>query len=112
MAATVYIGTAGWTIPKQASAAFASGESALDRYATRFNAVEINSTFYRPHQPKPFARRAATVGENFRFSLKCRARLPSSPSFKAAMSTSGRSARRPRSSVASEGHISFSFRRP
>jgi uncharacterized protein YecE (DUF72 family) len=34
------------------------------------NCVEINSTFYRPHQEKTFARWAASVPEDFRFAVK------------------------------------------
>jgi uncharacterized protein YecE (DUF72 family) len=42
----------------------------LDRYAQRLNAVEINSSFYRPHQPKTYARWAASVPDIFRFAVK------------------------------------------
>jgi len=50
--------------------AFGEGDSALARYATRFDAVEINSSFYRSHLPKTYARWAASVPANFRFSVK------------------------------------------
>ncbi len=50
--------------------AFGSGESVLARYATRFDAVEINSSFYRPHLPNTYARWAASVPAHFRFSVK------------------------------------------
>jgi uncharacterized protein YecE (DUF72 family) len=66
----VRIGTAGWTLPRQFKDEFANGTSVLARYATRFNAVEINSTFYRPHKPVTFARWAETVPEDFRFAVK------------------------------------------
>ena len=42
----------------------------LARYATRFNAVEINSSFYRSHQATTYARWAATVPSGFRFAVK------------------------------------------
>ena len=42
----------------------------LARYATRLNAVEVNSTFYRPHQGATLARWAGSVPPGFRFSLK------------------------------------------
>lgn len=42
----------------------------LARYATRFDVVEINSSFYRPHQAQTYARWAATVPRRFRFSVK------------------------------------------
>ncbi len=65
-----HIGTAGWTIPRLSPPEFSGDASHLTRYATHLNAVEINSTFYRPHRPATFARWAATVPSNFRFSVK------------------------------------------
>ena len=47
------IGCAGWSILSRHAALFGEGDSHLARYATRFNAVEINSSFYRPHAPRP-----------------------------------------------------------
>lgn len=65
-----YIGTAGWSIRAEAKSLFDEGASHLHRYATRFNAVEINSSFYRPHKPATYARWAASVPEDFRFAVK------------------------------------------
>lgn len=42
----------------------------LARYAGRFSAVEINSSFYRPHQPKTYAKWASMVPDGFRFAVK------------------------------------------
>jgi len=42
----------------------------LERYATRFDATEINSSFYRPHQRKTYVRWADSVPPGFRFSVK------------------------------------------
>ncbi|MFP5393582.1 MAG: DUF72 domain-containing protein [Gammaproteobacteria bacterium] len=64
------IGCAGWTIPKISSAAFPAEGSHLERYARVLNAVEINSSFYRPHQVSTYARWAASVPDDFRFSVK------------------------------------------
>jgi uncharacterized protein YecE (DUF72 family) len=64
------IGTAGWSIPKQHAAAFPAGTSHLERYARRFNAVEINTSFYRPHRKTTYQRWAATVPAHFRFAVK------------------------------------------
>ena len=64
------IGTAGWSIPKQHAAAFPASGSHLERYAQRFNAVEINSSFYRPHRRATYERWAATVPEDFAFAVK------------------------------------------
>ena len=64
------IGTAGWNIPAHYNDAFAGGGTHLERYAARLKCVEINSSFYRPHQRKTYARWAASVPEDFRFSVK------------------------------------------
>lgn len=42
----------------------------LERYATQFSAVEINSSFHRPHKPETYARWARSVPDEFRFSVK------------------------------------------
>ena len=42
----------------------------MERYASRFPAVEINSSFYRPHRPSTYGRWAASVPPGFRFSVK------------------------------------------
>jgi uncharacterized protein YecE (DUF72 family) len=69
-AASVRVGCAGWSIPSRHAHLFGGGESHLARYATRFDIVEINSTFHRPHQPRTFERWAASVPARFRFSVK------------------------------------------
>lgn len=66
----VRIGCAGWSILSRHAAHFEPGESHLARYATRFDVVEINSSFYRPHAPTTYARWASAVPGNFRFSVK------------------------------------------
>jgi hypothetical protein len=47
-----------------------AGGSQLERYARALNAVEINSSFYRPHQRKTYDRWAESTPEAFRFSVK------------------------------------------
>jgi uncharacterized protein YecE (DUF72 family) len=66
----VRIGCAGWNVPKQDMAAFSAAGSHLHRYAQRFNAVEINSSFYRPHRRTTYERWAATVPDEFAFAVK------------------------------------------
>ncbi|WP_206860796.1 DUF72 domain-containing protein [Lysobacter changpingensis] len=66
----VYIGCAGWSLPAASRSLFGAGDSMLARYATRFNAVEINSSFHRPHRRQTYARWAATVPAGFRFGVK------------------------------------------
>ena len=68
--APVFIGCAGWSIPPAHAAAFVDSGSHLARYSARFRAVEINSSFYRPHRPATYARWAATVPQDFRFAVK------------------------------------------
>lgn len=64
------VGTAGWTVPKAYADRFPETGSHLERYARRFNAVEINTSFYRPHRAATYERWAAAVPESFRFAVK------------------------------------------
>ena len=68
----IRIGTAGWAIPRAVADCFGQSGSALQRYAGRFVAAEINSTFYRPHRPDTYARWRDAVPEGFRFAVKLR----------------------------------------
>ena len=67
---TVRIGTAGWTVPRAVADRFATDGSHLQRYAARLNAVEINSSFYKPHRPQTYRRWAEATPAAFRFSVK------------------------------------------
>src|ERR1700710_2503714 len=64
------VGTAGWSVPSRYTAEVPAGGSHLERYARRLNAVEINSSFYRPHQRKTYERWARSTPAAFRFSVK------------------------------------------
>jgi uncharacterized protein YecE (DUF72 family) len=66
----IRIGTAGWVVPKMHAGACAPTGTHLEKYSGVLNAVEINSTFYRPHQSKTFERWATTTPEDFRFVVK------------------------------------------
>lgn len=66
----MFIGTAGWSIPKAVAGASPAEGSGLQRYAGRLNAVEINATFYRAPRLSTLQRWADAVGPAFRFSLK------------------------------------------
>ena len=70
MQSAIRIGIAGWNLPSQHAAMFPGERQHLARYAQRFSAVEINSSFYRPHRPATYARWAATVPADFRFAVK------------------------------------------
>jgi uncharacterized protein YecE (DUF72 family) len=67
---SLIIGTAAWNIPKLAASEFPSEGSHLERYAQRLHGVEINSSFYREHQPATYRRWAESTPESFRFSVK------------------------------------------
>lgn len=67
---SLFVGCAGWSIPKPAQPDFPAGGSHLERYAQRLPAVEINSSFYRPHRPATYARWAESVPADFRFAVK------------------------------------------
>jgi uncharacterized protein YecE (DUF72 family) len=66
----IRIGTAGWSIPKPHAALFPAPGTHLQRYAAHLPAVEINSSFYRPHKPSTYARWAESVPPGFRFAVK------------------------------------------
>lgn len=70
MARTLHIGTAGWSIPRQVADRFPAEGSGLERYGARFNASEINTSFYRPHRRATYERWAASVPADFRFAVK------------------------------------------
>lgn len=65
-----FIGTAGWSVTRAALPHFPGEGSHLERYARVLNCAEINSAFYRPHQPATYARWAASVPAGFRFAVK------------------------------------------
>lgn len=71
----IHIGCAGWALSADVAARFATQGSHLERYARVFPSVEVNSSFYRPHQPKTYARWAASVPDAFRFSVKIPKRI-------------------------------------
>ena len=67
---TIKIGTAGWSIPRDIAGEFAASGSGLERYASRFDAAEINSSFHRPHRFSTWERWRDSVPAGFRFSVK------------------------------------------
>jgi uncharacterized protein YecE (DUF72 family) len=66
----LYIGCAGWALSRVDKPRFPQQGSHLERYATAFAAVEINSSFYRSHQRITYRRWAASVPADFRFAAK------------------------------------------
>jgi len=66
----ILVGTAGWSVPKAVADAFPGPGSHLERYARVLPAVEINTSFYRPHRPETYERWAASTPPGFRFAVK------------------------------------------
>lgn len=66
----VYVGCAGWNLPREYWPLFIAQGTHLQRYASQLTAVEINSSFYRPHRPQTYLRWAQSVPGSFRFSVK------------------------------------------
>jgi uncharacterized protein YecE (DUF72 family) len=64
------IGTAGWNVPSLYLEQVPLGGSHIERYARHLNAVEINSSFHRPHRRATYQRWAQSVPDEFRFSVK------------------------------------------
>jgi uncharacterized protein YecE (DUF72 family) len=67
---TRYIGTAGWSLNAEHRQHVGGEGTHLERYATVFNCVEIDTSFYRPHRRQTYERWASSVPEAFRFSVK------------------------------------------
>jgi uncharacterized protein YecE (DUF72 family) len=66
----ILIGTAGWSIPRQAAHSFAGDGTHLIRYARVFPCAEINSSFYRSHGRKTYEQWANQTPTAFRFAVK------------------------------------------
>lgn len=66
----LHVGVAGWSIRKEHAHLFGGEGTHLQRYASRFAAVEINSSFYQSHQRDTYERWAKSVPAAFRFAVK------------------------------------------
>ncbi len=64
------IGTAAWSIPSQLKVQFPEVGTHLERYSKIFNAVEINSSFYKDHKFQIYEKWAKMVPAQFKFSVK------------------------------------------
>jgi uncharacterized protein YecE (DUF72 family) len=64
------LGTAGWSVPASCRALIGGEGSHLERYARALNAVEINTSFYRPHRRDTYERWARVTPADFRFAVK------------------------------------------
>lgn len=70
MSDTLVVATAGWSVGSAHAADFPGPGTHLERYARRLDGVEINTSFYRPHQRKTYERWAASTPDRFRFAVK------------------------------------------
>ncbi|ULH18196.1 DUF72 domain-containing protein (plasmid) [Deinococcus sp. KNUC1210] len=64
------VGCAGWSVASGERDRFGEGSSVLQRYTTRFDVAEINSSFYRSHRHSTYRRWADSVPTHFQFSVK------------------------------------------
>ena len=67
---TVYVGTSGWSLSQHLAPGSRPGLSGLERYAEYFNAVEVNSTFYRLPRRATIERWRESTPDGFRFAVK------------------------------------------
>lgn len=67
---TIRIGTAGWSIAREAAEAFPAEGTGLERYSAVFSCAEINSSFHRPHRASTWEKWRESVPAGFRFSAK------------------------------------------
>ena len=66
----VWIGTAGWSIPRKAASRFDTAGTHLERYSAQLCCAEINSSFYRAHSATTYAKWRNSTPPNFRFAVK------------------------------------------
>jgi uncharacterized protein YecE (DUF72 family) len=66
----ILFGCAGWSLSAKHAGEFPDTGTHLQRYACVFQAVEINSSFYRAHQASTYARWRESVPDTFQFSVK------------------------------------------
>ena len=70
MPSRLFVGTAGWSIPRVCAAHCGGPGTHLERYARAFCGAEINSSFYRTHAAGTYAKWAACTPPGFQFAEK------------------------------------------
>ena len=70
MSAHVFVGTAGWSLPRAEQPRFPGNGTHLERYARVLCGAEINASFYRPLRPALYQKWATAVPPGFRFAVK------------------------------------------
>ena len=66
----IYVGTAGWSMPRASAIRPPSEGTHLQRYARVFPGAEINTSFHRSHSPTTYAKWAGSTPGEFRFAVK------------------------------------------
>jgi uncharacterized protein YecE (DUF72 family) len=66
----LFVGTAGWSIPRACAERCPGEGTHLQRYSRIFPGAEINSSFHRPHAAATYAKWAASTPPHFRFAVK------------------------------------------
>jgi uncharacterized protein YecE (DUF72 family) len=66
----LHIGCAGWQVPKTLADDFGGEGTHLQRYAHRVGVVEVNSSFYKEHRHKTWAKWHHETPDGFRFAVK------------------------------------------
>lgn len=66
----LHIGCASWQVPKSLTEDFGGEGTHLQRYAHRLGVVEVNSSFYKEHRHKSWAKWRDETPEGFRFAVK------------------------------------------
>src|SRR3954468_1248527 len=66
----IFIGAAGWSVPRLSTARCPGDGTHLQRYSRAFRGVEINTSFHRPHASATYARWASSTPPRFRFAVK------------------------------------------
>jgi uncharacterized protein YecE (DUF72 family) len=66
----IFIGTAGWSIPRVSAPYFDCTGTHLQRYAAILTAAEINSSFHGSHHLETYSKWASATPRQFRFAIK------------------------------------------
>jgi uncharacterized protein YecE (DUF72 family) len=69
-ASRIFIGTAGWSIPRPSAHRVPLRGTHLERYSGLLRSVEINSSFHRSHMRATYEKWAAATPSHFRFAAK------------------------------------------
>ena len=66
----IFVGTAGWSIPRACRYRCPSDGTHLQRYSRVFGCAEVNSSFHRSHAAATYAKWAESTPHEFRFAVK------------------------------------------